>query len=282
MLVEQRERGRERGAVGCEGGFWSLVANDWQFLMECSCGWLTIFLFSSSHSPLILFHCVYLSIAIPHSLAGGRLNPPDGLIVLHVFIQAFMATSSSRRLISSVDDGSLPRLSLLFIIGDHSYHISLTLGRWFSHWTTLPDRHITNLLRRGRHIQSNIIVGAETSKQHFFCRFNSIWNATWHVHVTFRTTFIAFHLFTLIFTVGSVMSSDWWSMDLTRTYVRDRIWGRVTQPQLDDITWIPGDKGSIRWRVLLGHTVWTRGRGTCQSVEDSVADCHLLSAAGTV
>lgn len=72
--------------------------------------------------------------------------PPilSGLIVLHLFIQAFMAASSSRRPISPPDDGFLPQLSPLFIISVDPHHISLTLGRWFSHWTSLPTRHITS------------------------------------------------------------------------------------------------------------------------------------------
>lgn len=102
----------------------------------------------SSHSvPLCLSLYLHPTLACRGS---SQPPPPHGLIVLHLFIQAFMATSSSRGLISSSDDGSLPRLSPLFIIGVHSHHISLTLGRWFSHWTTLPARHITNLPRRAQ------------------------------------------------------------------------------------------------------------------------------------
>lgn len=62
---------------------------------------------------------------------------PSGLIVLHLFIQAFMAASPSWKPISPPDDGFLPQLSRLFIISVDPHHIPLTLGRWFSHWTPL-------------------------------------------------------------------------------------------------------------------------------------------------
>lgn len=67
--------------------------------------------------------------------------PPilSGLIVLHLFIQAFMAASSSCRPISPPDDGFLPQLSWLFIIFADPHRISLTLGRWFSHWDLFTD-----------------------------------------------------------------------------------------------------------------------------------------------
>lgn len=93
---------------------------------------------------------ISLSLSFAH-LPGvvTPLRPPfppilSGLIVLHLFIQAFMAASSSRRPISPPDDGFLPQLSPLFIISVDPHHISLTLGRWFSHWTSLPTRHITS------------------------------------------------------------------------------------------------------------------------------------------
>lgn len=151
------------------------------------------------------------SVALRLSLSPSRTHLPGvvaappplpcthtshGLIVLHLFIQAFMAASSSRGLISPANDGSLPRLSLLFIIGVHSHHISLTLGRWFSHWTTLPGRHITNLQRGARREASDTIRG-EASNHCLFCRFNSLQNATRRFNVIFWTTFTAFHLFTV-------------------------------------------------------------------------------------
>lgn len=116
---------------------------------------LSILLLSLSfHSvPLRLSLHLHPTLACRGSSQFPRTPPPPpshGLIVLHLFILAFMATSSSRGLISSADDGSLLRLSPLFIIGVHSHHISLTLGRWFSHWTTLPARHLTNVLRGAR------------------------------------------------------------------------------------------------------------------------------------
>ena len=148
-----RESG-EGGGVGARGrwgGVGLVGGSEWltQFLMECRHGWLTL-----SLHPLLSFYPppVYLSISIFRSLAGGR-HPPSappsppilsGLIVLHLFIQAFMAASSSRRPISPPDDGFLPQLSPLFIISVDPHHISLTLGRWFSHWTALPSRHITS------------------------------------------------------------------------------------------------------------------------------------------
>lgn len=118
--------------------------------------------------PPLLSFSVYLSISIFRSLAGGRhpsLLPPSappppippsfpptlsGLIVLHLFIQAFMAASSSCRPISPPDDGFLLQLSRLFIIGVDPHHISLTLGRWFSHWSALLTRYITNPPRSSR------------------------------------------------------------------------------------------------------------------------------------
>lgn len=126
--------------------------------------------------------------------------PPHGLIVLHLFIRAFMATSSSCGLISSADDGSLLRLSPLFIIGVHSHHISLTLGRWFSHWTTLPARHLTNVPRGAQGKRPQTVASRAdliASK-----------NATRHVHGTIWTCFYCFPLiYCLIFPVRSVMSS---------------------------------------------------------------------------
>lgn len=75
------------------------------------------------------------------SLHHTRSFPPilSGLIVLHLFIQAFMAASSSCRPISPPDDGFLPQLSWLFIIYADPHRISLTLGRWFSHWDLFTD-----------------------------------------------------------------------------------------------------------------------------------------------
>lgn len=159
----------------------------------------------SFHSvPLRLSLHLHPTLACRGSSQFPRTRPPPpshGLIVLHLFIQAFMATSSSRGLISSADDGSLLRLSPLFIIGVHSHHISLTLGRWFSHWTTLPAHHLTNVPRAD--------AGTEASNRRFLCRFNSIQNATWHVHGTFWTCFYCFPLiYCLIFPVRSVMSSS--------------------------------------------------------------------------
>lgn len=132
----------------------------------------------------------------PSTPPPPHTHTSHGLIVLHLFIQAFMAASSSRGLISPANDGSLPRLLPLFIIGVHSHHISLTLGRWFSHWTTLPGRHITNLQRGARGEASDTIRG-EASNHCLFCRFNSIQNATRHFNVIFWTAFTAFHLFTV-------------------------------------------------------------------------------------
>lgn len=91
----------------------------------------------SSHSVPVSFSLSPSHTSLP-GVVSATTPTPNGLIVLHLFIQAFMATLSSRGLISSADDRSLPRLSLLFIIGVQSHHISLTLGRWFSHWTTSP------------------------------------------------------------------------------------------------------------------------------------------------
>lgn len=133
---------------------------------------------SSAHSP----GSSELSPATPHphplppsSLHHTRSFPPilSGLIVLHLFIQAFMAASSSCRPISPPDDGFLPQLSWLFIIYSDPHRISLTLGRWFSHWTSLRTRRITNLLRSSRkhtcaHAQSDT-VRKETS-HHWFTK----------------------------------------------------------------------------------------------------------------
>lgn len=109
----------------------------------------------SSHSiSLRLSLYLYLLLACRgchHSLLPPPFPPIlSGLIVLHLFIQAFMAASSSCRPISPPDDGFLPQLSWLFIISVDPHHISLTLGRWFSHWTVLLTRHITHLLRSSR------------------------------------------------------------------------------------------------------------------------------------
>lgn len=121
--------------------------------------WLTHPLCFPPPSALLSF---YFSLSVSLSLSPARLlgssplppiSPPFfppilfGLIVLHLFIQSFMAASSSCRPISPPDDGFLPQLSRLFIISVDPHHISLTLGRWFSHWTALLTRHITNPLR---------------------------------------------------------------------------------------------------------------------------------------
>lgn len=94
----------------------------------------------------ISIFCLLARVVTPPSTSPSPSFPPilSGLIVLHLFIQAFMAASSSRRPISPPDDGFLPQLSRLFIICVDPHHISLTLGRWFSHWTALLTRHITN------------------------------------------------------------------------------------------------------------------------------------------
>lgn len=133
--------------------------------------------------PLLSF---YSSPSIPPSLSSAHLPgsspllpipPPSfppilsGLIVLHLFIRAFMAASSSCRPISPPDDGFLPQLSRLFIINVDPHHISLTLGRWFSHWSALLTRHITNPLRSSHkhmraHTQSDT-VRKETSHHYF-------------------------------------------------------------------------------------------------------------------
>ena len=122
---------------------------------------------SASTSSLFLFLSVYLAISISCLLARV-VTPPSllpilsGLIVLHLFIQAFMAASSSWRPISPPDDGFLPQLSLLFIISVDPHHISLTLGRWFSHWAALLTRHITNPLRSSRkHMHTHKVTQSE-------------------------------------------------------------------------------------------------------------------------
>lgn len=139
---------------------------------------------------LILFLSVYLSILIFCSLAGVVMlspapppaSPPSfppilaGLIVLHLFIQAFMAASSSCRPISPPDDGFLPQLSWLFIISVDPHHISLTLGRWFSHWTALLTRHITNLLRSShKHMRAHTHKVTQSGRRPhvtgLYCRF---------------------------------------------------------------------------------------------------------------
>lgn len=152
--------------------------------------WLThnlsfLRLLLSSHSiPLRL--SLYLDLLLTcrgrHALSCPP-HPPSfppilsGLIVLHLFIQAFMAASSSCRPISPPDDGFLPQLSWLFIISVDPHHISLTLGRWFSHWTALLTRHITNLLRGSHkhmraHTQSDT-VRKETSHHWFILQIYS-------------------------------------------------------------------------------------------------------------
>lgn len=99
---------------------------------------------------LILFFSVYLSISLTcwgHHPSLLSPHPSSGLIVLHLFIQSFMAASSSCRPISLPADGFLLQLLQLFIINVGPHHISLTLGRWFSHWTALLTQHITNPVR---------------------------------------------------------------------------------------------------------------------------------------
>lgn len=126
--------------------------------MECRHGWLTLSLLLllllpppppllSSHSiPLRLSLYLYLLLthrgsSTPTPSTPSPPFPPilSGLIVLHLFIQAFIAASSSCRPISLPDDGFLPQLSRLFIISVDPHHISLTLGGWFSHWTAFTD-----------------------------------------------------------------------------------------------------------------------------------------------
>lgn len=115
--------------------------------------------FPPPHSfPLRLSLYLYLRLTCRGSSPPPPSPPPppfppilSGLIVLHLFIQAFMAASSSCRPISPLDDGFLPQLSQLFIINCGPHHISLTLGRWFSHWSALLTRHITNPPRRFTH-----------------------------------------------------------------------------------------------------------------------------------
>lgn len=127
-----------------------------QFLMESRHGWLTL-LFSISPSPS------------PARLPGSPPRPTSpilpGLIVLHLFIQVFMAASSSCKPISPPDDGFLPQLSRLFIISADPHHISLTLGRWFSHWAALLTRHITNPLM-GR-AQTHTDTHREETSHHY-------------------------------------------------------------------------------------------------------------------
>lgn len=120
---------------------------------------------SSSRLLLLFPYSVPLRLSLYLYLLPARqgchpssLSPPppsfppilSGLIVLHLFIQAFMAASSSCRPISPPDDGLLPQLSRLFIIGVRPHHISLTLGRWFSHWAALLTRRIADPLRSAR------------------------------------------------------------------------------------------------------------------------------------
>lgn len=134
--------------------------------------------------PPFLSFCSSLSISLSlcsAHLPGSSPLPPvpppsfppilSGLIVLHLFIQPFMAASSSCRPISPPDDGFFPQLSQLFIISVDPHHISLTLGRWFSHWTALLSRHITNPLRSSHkhmhaHTQSDT-VRMEASHHYF-------------------------------------------------------------------------------------------------------------------
>lgn len=111
-------------------------------------------LLSSYSIPLHLSPYLYLMLTRWGRHCSPTLSPPPsfppilpGLIVLHLFIQAFMAALSSCRPISPPDDGFHPQLSWLFIISINSHRISLTLGRWFSHWTTLLTHYVTNLLR---------------------------------------------------------------------------------------------------------------------------------------
>lgn len=112
--------------------------------MECRHGWLTLAFSSASSCSLVPFLSVYLRLLHPRQ--GRRPLPPilSGLIVLPLFIQAFMAASSSHKPILSPGDGFLPQLSQLFIINADPHHIFLTLGRWFSHWASLLTHHITN------------------------------------------------------------------------------------------------------------------------------------------
>lgn len=175
VWVEQEWRewsmGHRVGGVGLVGG------SEWLsgFLMECR--------HTDSPSvfppPPLLF---YSSLSFSLSLSSARLPgssplppipplsfPPilSSLIVLHLFIQAFMATSSSCRPISPPDDGFLPQLSQLFIISVDPHHISLTLGRWFSHWTTLLTRHITNPLGSAhKHMYTHTQSDTATKRPH--------------------------------------------------------------------------------------------------------------------
>ena len=119
--------------------------------------------------PLLSSNSIPLPLSLSPSSACSPGSPPlppipppsfppilSGLIVLHLFIQAFMAASSSCKPISPPDDGFLPQLSWLFIISVNPHHISLTLGRWFSHWTALLTRHITNPPRSShKHMRSH-------------------------------------------------------------------------------------------------------------------------------
>lgn len=113
--------------------------------------WLTHPLVFPPPPPLFSFcFSIYLppSPLTPPFPTSSSFHPSSpALIVLHLFIQSFMAASSSRRPISPPEYGFLLKLSLLFIICVDPHHISLTLGRWFSHWTTLLTRRITNPLR---------------------------------------------------------------------------------------------------------------------------------------
>lgn len=147
--------------------------------MECRHGWLTLslsFHLSFCSSPFISLSPALSPGSSPLPPTASPLSPPSptsilsGLIVLHLFIQAFMATSSSRGLISLPDDGFLPQLSRLFIIDVDPHHISLTLGRWFSHWTALLTRHITHPLRSAhKHVHTHTQNGTikEETSHHY-------------------------------------------------------------------------------------------------------------------
>lgn len=114
--------------------------------MECRHSWLTLSFSSAFSRSRLPFLSVYLRLLPAHQGRLPPFPPPilSGLIVLHLFIQAFMAASSSHKPISPPDDGFLSQLSRLFIINADPHPIFLTLGRWFSHWLALLARRITS------------------------------------------------------------------------------------------------------------------------------------------